>query len=75
MKDQAIPLLGGLTAEAFLAEYWQKKPLLVRNAMPEIVGLKEQDLDGKWVGAKLYPRRWEEVLDVFYFILTSTSLS
>lgn len=27
-------LLGGLTAEAFLAEYWQKKPLLIRNAIP-----------------------------------------
>ena len=27
-------LLGGLTAEQFLAEYWQKKPLLVRQAIP-----------------------------------------
>jgi len=27
-------LLGGLTPEAFLAEYWQKKPLLVRQALP-----------------------------------------
>lgn len=27
-------LLGGLSPEAFLAEYWQKKPLLVRQALP-----------------------------------------
>lgn len=27
-------LFGGLTPEAFLAEYWQKKPLLVRGAFP-----------------------------------------
>jgi 50S ribosomal protein L16 3-hydroxylase len=27
-------LLGGITPEAFLAEYWQKKPLLVRQALP-----------------------------------------
>ncbi len=27
-------LLGGITPEKFLAEYWQKKPLLVRQALP-----------------------------------------
>jgi len=27
-------LLGGITPEVFLAEYWQKKPLLVRQALP-----------------------------------------
>ncbi|MCP1367879.1 cupin domain-containing protein, partial [Halomonas sp. BBD48] len=27
-----LPLLGGLTAAQFLAEYWQKKPLLIRGA-------------------------------------------
>ena len=27
---------GDITAETFLREYWQKKPLLVRNAFPEI---------------------------------------
>ncbi|WP_407412141.1 JmjC domain-containing protein [Acinetobacter sp.] len=36
-----LDVLGGITAEQFLAEYWQKKPLLVRNAMPEIVNLLE----------------------------------
>lgn len=32
-------LLGGLTPQQFLAEYWQKKPLLVRNAIPGFTGL------------------------------------
>ena len=36
-KNQALQLLGGLTATEFLAEYWQKKPLLVRNAIPGFV--------------------------------------
>ncbi|WP_347455750.1 cupin domain-containing protein [Acinetobacter thermotolerans] len=39
--SQPLDVLGGITAEQFLAEYWQKKPLLVRNAMPEIAGLLE----------------------------------
>ncbi|ENX08744.1 cupin domain-containing protein [Acinetobacter variabilis] len=38
-----LDVLGGITAEQFLAEYWQKKPLLVRNAMLEIAGLLEPD--------------------------------
>lgn len=29
-------LLGGLTTAQFLAEYWQKKPLLIRQALPGI---------------------------------------
>ncbi len=43
MSQQSLTVLGGITAEQFLTEYWQKKPLLVRNAMPEIVGLLEPD--------------------------------
>ncbi|EKU40293.1 MULTISPECIES: cupin domain-containing protein [Acinetobacter] len=38
---QPLTVLGDITAEQFLAEYWQKKPLLVRNGLPEIVGLLE----------------------------------
>ena len=41
--SQVLTVLGGITAEQFLTEYWQKKPLLVRNAMPEIIGLLEPD--------------------------------
>lgn len=39
----ALPLLGGLSAEQFLADYWQKKPLLVRQAIPGFAGLLDAD--------------------------------
>lgn len=39
--SQVLDILGGISAEQFLAEYWQKKPLLVRNALPEIAHLLE----------------------------------
>jgi len=32
---KTVPL-GDLSLESFLAEYWQKKPLLVRNALPKV---------------------------------------
>lgn len=41
--SQALDVLGGITAEQFLAEYWQKKPLLVRNALPEIENILVPD--------------------------------
>ncbi|WP_180186183.1 cupin domain-containing protein [Acinetobacter sp. YH01008] len=41
--SQPLDVLGGITAEQFLSEYWQKKPLLIRNAMPEIANLLEPD--------------------------------
>lgn len=37
--QQPTPLLGGLTAQAFMTQYWQKKPLLVRQAVPGMVPL------------------------------------
>lgn len=43
MNTLPLDVLGGITAEQFLTEYWQKKPLLVRNAMPEVIGLLEPD--------------------------------
>lgn len=36
-------LLGGLTPHQFLSEYWQKKPLLVRQAVPGFNGLLPND--------------------------------
>ncbi len=30
-----MQLLGGLSAEVFLQQYWQKKPLLIRQAIPD----------------------------------------
>jgi 50S ribosomal protein L16 3-hydroxylase len=35
--EQALALLGGLTPSQFMKRHWQKKPLLVRNAMPGFV--------------------------------------
>lgn len=37
--QQALTLLNGLTPAQFMAEYWQKKPLLIRGAMPDFRGL------------------------------------
>jgi 50S ribosomal protein L16 3-hydroxylase len=35
--EQPLALLGGLTPSQFMKRHWQKKPLLVRNAMPGFV--------------------------------------
>lgn len=46
MKNK-LTLLGGLTVDQFLHEYWQKKPLLIRQAIPGFKGLlSPQDLIG-----------------------------
>lgn len=34
--NQPLPLLGGLSAAQFMRRHWQKKPLLVRQALPGI---------------------------------------
>jgi 50S ribosomal protein L16 3-hydroxylase len=34
--DEAAPLLGGLSPAQFMKRYWQKKPLLIRQAIPDI---------------------------------------
>ena len=31
---QALPLLGGLSPQTFMKRHWQKKPLLIRQALP-----------------------------------------
>lgn len=41
--SQPLSVLGNITAEQFLNEYWQKKPLLVRQAVPEVIDLLEPD--------------------------------
>jgi 50S ribosomal protein L16 3-hydroxylase len=43
MKLELTRLLGGMTPEKFLADYWQKKPLLVRGAAPGIEHLLTRD--------------------------------
>ena len=34
MTNQPLTMLGGLSADQFMRHYWQKKPLLVRQAFP-----------------------------------------
>ncbi len=34
--DQITPLLGGISPVTFMRRYWQKKPLLIRQAMPGV---------------------------------------
>jgi len=36
------PLLGGLTPRAFLRRYWQKRPLFVREALPQFAGVVDK---------------------------------
>lgn len=33
--NQALQLLGGISPAEFMSKYWQKKPLLIRNAIPD----------------------------------------
>ncbi|WP_367103317.1 cupin domain-containing protein [uncultured Psychrobacter sp.] len=41
----AIPLClpDDITAEQFLNEYWQKKPLLIKQGLPQLIGMFEPD--------------------------------
>ncbi len=34
--DEPTPLLGGLSPQAFMRRHWQKKPLLIRQAIPGV---------------------------------------
>ena len=45
--DTPLEILGGISAEVFLRDYWQKKPLLIRQAIPDFVSpLEGNDLAG-----------------------------
>jgi len=39
LHHNPLTLLGGITPEIFLKEYWHKKPLLIRGAVPGFEGL------------------------------------
>lgn len=43
LPDQPTPLLGGLTPTQFMRRYWQKKPFLVRQAVPGIASPVTRD--------------------------------
>ncbi len=61
--------LGNLTADEFLRDYWQKQPLLIRNAIPnfqspmspdELAGLAcEEDVESRIVLEKDGSKPWE----------------
>ena len=40
---QPLALLNALTPAQFLADYWQKKPLLIKQAIPNFTGLLTPD--------------------------------
>ncbi len=42
MMKSKLALLGGLSVNEFLRDYWQKKPLLIRQAIPRFNGLIDQ---------------------------------
>jgi len=69
--DQPSTLLGGLTPDHFMRHYWQKKPLLIRGALPgfeapisrsELFALAQrEDVESRLVvqaGAKHLARSW-----------------
>ena len=39
---QILPLLGGLSPQQFMRDYWQKKPLLIRQAIPHFQALLDR---------------------------------
>jgi 50S ribosomal protein L16 3-hydroxylase len=42
-----LQLLGGMTAKEFLRDYWQRKPLLIRQALPDFISpLSPDELAG-----------------------------
>ncbi|MEQ5838824.1 cupin domain-containing protein [Paraburkholderia acidicola] len=41
--DQPTPLLGNLSPSQFMRRYWQKKPLLIRQAIPQIAAPLSRD--------------------------------
>jgi 50S ribosomal protein L16 3-hydroxylase len=41
--DQPLQLLGGISPAEFMSKYWQKKPLLIRGAIPNFKPLLSRD--------------------------------
>lgn len=42
--NNPLALLGGLTPAQFMRRHWQKKPLLIRNAVPDLEALTRLDM-------------------------------
>lgn len=68
METAVNQLLGGLTPETFLADYWQKRPLLIRKAIPnyvspidpdELAGLScEEEVESRLILERDGPHPW-----------------
>ncbi|WP_201555476.1 cupin domain-containing protein [Psychrobacter sp. 72-O-c] len=43
MSDLRLCLPDSITPEQFLAEYWQKKPLLIKQGLPQLINMFEPD--------------------------------
>ncbi|HNU66864.1 MAG TPA: cupin domain-containing protein, partial [Methylotenera sp.] len=66
-KNKALPLLGGITPKAFLAEYWHKKPLLIKNAIADFTGLlSPEELAGLACEDEVQSRIVEEINGVWH---------
>jgi len=66
-KNQALQLLGGITPAQFLSEYWHKKPLLIKNAMPDFQGLlSPEELAGLACEDDVQSRIVEEINGVWH---------
>jgi 50S ribosomal protein L16 3-hydroxylase len=66
-----LEVLGGISAQQFLTEYWQQKPLLVRQAFPnwenplfpdELAGLAcEQDIESRVITGSRASNEWKVI--------------
>ncbi len=66
-KNNPLELLGGITPDAFLAEYWQKKPLLIKNAIANFTGLlSPEELAGLACEDTVQSRIVEEIKGVWH---------
>lgn len=66
-KNQFFQLLGGITPEQFLADYWQKKPLLIKQAIPNFKGLlSPNELAGLACEDNVQSRIVEEIKGEWY---------
>jgi 50S ribosomal protein L16 3-hydroxylase len=70
-----LEVLGGISAQQFLNEYWQQKPLLVRNAFPnwenpllpdELAGLAcEQNIESRVITGSRATNQWNVITGPF----------
>lgn len=66
-QNQALTLLGNITPEQFLSEYWHKKPLLIKKAIPGFTGLlSPEELAGLACEEDVQSRIVEEIRGVWH---------